>query len=351
KSEQTNLGLDFGFLRNRISGSIEYYSTTTHDMIMNQQLVAFAGFNTMTTNLGEVSNKGIELSITSMNIQNDNFEWSTTFNFSYNKNEIVHLYYEYEDVLDKDGNVIGRKEKDDSGNNWFIGQPISTIWAHRVTGIWQENEIDEAAKYGQRPGDPKIYKNPDNPLQTAANGLIAYDNGDREFLGQTTPPVNWSLRNDFTLFKNWTLSINMYSRMGHKSTSGLFMNDDNNSNAVTQHANHFKKEYWTPENPSNRYARIQASNGGNGGSPSLLFDRSFIRLENISLGYDVPKKIISKINVERLRIFGSVRNVAVWCKDWPYGDPETYNAGGDTNNPYSGGLATRVYSLGLNVTF
>ena len=220
-----------------------------------------------------------------------------------------------------------------------------------MIGIWQENELEEADKYGQRPGDPKIYKNPDNPYQTAANGKIAYNNDDREFLGQTTPPVNWSLRNDFTLFKDWTLSINMYARMGHKGTSSLFMNDDNNSNAVTQHANHYVKEYWTPENPSNRYGRIQASNGGNGGDPNLLFDRSFIRLENISVGYNVPKTITSKINVEKLRIFGSIRNVAVWCKDWPYGDPETYDASGNTNNPFSGGLARRDFSIGLSVTF
>ena len=352
KSEQINLGLDFGFLKNRLTGTIEYYSTTTRDMIMNQTLVGFGGFPTMTSNLGEVSNKGVEFSLTSVNIKNPNFEWSTTFNFSYNKNKILHLYYEYKDVLDKDGNVIGRKEKDDANNNWFIGQPIGTIWAHRVIGIWQENEIEEAAKYGQRPGDPKIYKNPDNPLQVSATtGKIAYNNDDKEFLGQTTPPVNWSLRNDFMLFRDWSLSINMYARMGHKSISNQFLNDDNNSNAVTQHANHYKKEYWTPENPSNRYARIQASNGGNGGDPYLVFDRSFIRLENISLGYNVPKKITSKADIENLKIFGSVRNVAVWCKDWPYGDPETYNASGDTNNPYSGGLATRVFSLGLNVTF
>ena len=351
KSEQKNLGLDFGFLKNRLSGTVEVYSTTTRDMIINQQLVAFAGFNNMTTNLGEVSNKGFEVSLSSTNIKTNNFEWNTTVNFSFNKNKIVHIYNQYEDVKDKDGTVIGRKEKDDANNNWFIGQPISVIWAQRVIGIWQENEIDEAKKYGQRPGDPKIYKNPDNPLQTATNGQIAYNNDDKQFLGQTTPPIYWSMRNDFTLFKNWSLSINMYSLMGHKSISNQFMNDDNNSNAVTQHANHFKKIYWTPENPSNRYARIQASNGGNGGDPNLLFDRSFIRLDNISLGYELPQKITSKMDVGKVKIYGSIRNVAVWCKDWPYGDPETYSVYGDTNNPYSGGLATRVFSLGLNVTF
>jgi hypothetical protein len=350
KSTAWNYGLDFGFLKNRITGSLEYYDVSTKDMIMNQTLAQFAGFSSMTTNLGEVSNKGIEFSITSTNIKNNTFEWSTTFNFSYNQNKIVHLYYEYEDVLDANGNVTGRKESDDINNGWFIGKPISAIWNYRVTGIWQTDEADEAAKYNQRPGDPKIKKNPDNALQTGSNGYVNYNNDDKEFLGQTAPPVNWSLRNDFTLFKNLSLSVNMYARMGHKSLSSEYLNDDNNSNILVQGSNMFKKEYWTPENPSNKYARIQATGPTGATSAPQLFDRSFIRLENISVGYSLPKKLISRYQIEKCKVFGSVRNAALWQKEWPYGDPESYNTS-DANSPYSGGLSTRVFSIGLNVIF
>src|SRR5690606_20323631 len=108
------------------------------------------------------------------NIKNPNLEWSSTMNLSYNKNRIEHLYYEYEDLLDDEGNVIGRKEVNDisSGGNdgWHIGHPIDVIWNYRQTGIWQSDEIEEAKEYNQRPGDPKIQKNPDNPLQKNASG-------------------------------------------------------------------------------------------------------------------------------------------------------------------------------------
>jgi len=356
KSEAWNFGLDFGFWKNRLSGTIEYYNITTRDMIMNRSLPGFPGFSSVMTNLGEVSNKGFEISLTSVNIKNPVVEWSTTVNFSYDKNRIEHLYYTYENILDANGNVIGRRETNDpgarNGAGWFIGQPINAIWDFLQTGIWQVNEIEAAKEYNQRPGDPKIWKNPDNPIQKNASDQYIYNNDDKQFLGQTTPPVNWSMRNDFTLLKNWTVSINIYSRMGHKSTNGNYLNNDNASNILVQGANDFKKEYWTPENPSTEYARLQASGPSGATTAPKLFDRSFIRLENISVAYTLPLALTSKLDIEKVRIYGTVRNVAVWCKDWPYGDPETDSSPNTvTINNGLGGLATRVFTLGLNVTF
>jgi len=341
KTTSTNFGLEFGFLDNRITGNIEYYVMNTHDMIMNQRLPNFSGFESITTNLGEVSNRGIEILISSLNIKNEMLEWSTSLSFSYNKNEIKHLYYEYEDKLDANGNVIGTKEMDDTSNGWFIGQPISAIWNYNVTGIWQVDEIEEAQRYGQKPGDPKVANNYTADDRVNADGTITpvYNNSDREFLGQTAPPVLWSLRNDFTLFKNFTLSFNIYSYMGHKSLSTNFLNQDNGGSIITYNYNRESKRYWTPENPSNRYGRLDAQGPAGLASPNKLYDRSFIRLENISLGYTLPKQWTQMFMVEKVKLYGSIRNAAVWKKDWEYGDPET------------GDLATRICSLGLNVTF
>ncbi|MFT3739254.1 MAG: SusC/RagA family TonB-linked outer membrane protein [Breznakibacter sp.] len=340
KTEALNVGLDFGFLDDRITGTAEYYSMKTHDMIIAQSLPNFTGFSSITTNLGEVQNSGFEISVNSQNIRTEALEWNTSLTFSYNKNRIKHLYYENEDILDGAGNVTGSKERDDSSNNWFIGQPISAIWNYRVTGIWQASEVEEAARYNQRPGDPKIANNYTADDVTNSDGSVTpvYNDKDKEFLGQTAPPVHWQLRNDFTLFKNWNLSFNIYSYMGHKSLSTYYMNNDNGGSRITYNYNTFSKEYWTPENPSDKYARLDAKvpTGASGGK---LYDRSFIRLENISVGYTLPKAFIYRYHIEKVKVYGSVRNVAVWQKDWEYGDPET------------GGLATRIYSLGLNVTF
>lgn len=340
KTASLNFGLDYGFLNDRITGSIDYYSMKTHDMIMAQRLPGFTGFGSITTNLGEVQNRGFELFVSSLNIQKDNFEWRSSVSFSYNKNTIKHLYYQSEDIKDLNGNVIGQKEMDDKSNGWFIGQPISTIWDYRVIGIWQANEATEAAKYGQRPGDPKVANTytADDKVNTDGSITPVYNDNDRAFLGQTAPPVNWQLRNDFTFFKNLSLSLNIYSYMGHKSLSGNYLNQDNGGSLITYNYNTFAKEYWTPENPTNEYARLDAKVPAGAGA-GKLYNRSFIRLENIAVGYTLPKSLTNKWSVQKVKAFGSIRNVATWQKDWEYGDPET------------GGLATRLFSVGLNVTF
>jgi len=340
KTTSWNFGLDYGFLNDRITGALEYYTMSTTDMIMWQRLPGFTGFGSVISNLGEVTNEGFEVSISSQNIKTNNFEWNTTFNLSYNKNRIKHLYYEDQNVLDPNGNIIGVREMDDETNKWFIGKPISAIWDYRVTGIWQTDEYEEAAKYGQKPGDPKVANNPANDkINEDGSITIVYDNDDKEFLGQTSPPWHWQLRNDFTLFKNLDISFNIYSYMGHKSIEGYYLNQDNGGSLITYNYNTYKKNYWTPENPTNKYGRLNAQGPAGITGIGRIYNRSFIRLENISVGYTLPKEWVRKLDMERVKIYGSVRNVATWKKDWEYGDPET------------SGLATRVFSLGLNVTF
>jgi TonB-linked SusC/RagA family outer membrane protein len=341
KTTAWNFGLDFGFLKDRITGSLEYYVMNTNDMIMSQRLPEFIGFSSITTNLGEVQNRGIEISVNSLNVKNDILEWSTTLGFSYNKNEIKHLYYEDEDILDDGGNVTGSKEMDDKTNGWFIGQPISAIWNYRVTGIWQVSELEEAKKYGQKPGDPKVANNytADDKKNDDGSVTPVYNDKDKEFLGQTAPPVHWSLRNDFTFFKSLSFSFNIYSYMGHKSTETYYLNDDNGGSRILNAYNTFVKEYWTPENPSDTYARLGTSGPTGAASAPRLHNRSFIRLESISLGYTLPREWTTKVAIEKAKIYGSIRNVGAWQADWEYGDPET------------GNLATRIFSLGLNLTF
>ena len=341
KTKSWNVALDFGFLNDRLTGTIDVYKMRTTDMIMSQPLQAFTGFDTITTNLGQVDNSGIEISLSSTNIRNRNIEWNTTLSFSYNKNRIKHLFYEYQNIFDSNGNIVGEKESDYKASSWFIGKPINEIWNYKVTGIWQKDEWEEAAKYGQQPGDPKLWNNPDNDVYNEDGSLktVVYNDDDKVFLGTTTAPVNWSLRNDFTLWKNLTFSINMYSKMGHKSLSTNYLNDDDyGGHMAYAAANRPAKEYWTLNNPTNKYGRISAQGPEGAKSPGKLYDRSFIRLENISIGYVMPKQWTKKWGLESVKLSGSIRNVCTWSKDWEYGDPET------------GGLGTRLYSFGINLS-
>ena len=172
------MGVDFAVLDYRLTGSVEWYHKKTHDMIMGKRLPNFTGFSSITTNLGEVQNSGIEITLNSTNIERENFTWGTSLGFSFNKNKINHLYYEY----DENG-----KEMDDTSNKWFIGKPIGEIWDYEVDGIWQLDEAAEAAKVGQKPGDPKVinhYTGDDK-----ADGTPVYNDNDKVFQGTTAPPI------------------------------------------------------------------------------------------------------------------------------------------------------------------
>jgi hypothetical protein len=338
KTTSWNVGLDLGFLRDRINASIEFYNMPTTDMIMNQSLPDFTGFSSITTNLGMVENRGVELTLNTRNIERENFRWETTFSLSYNRNRIKSLYGEYE--IDAQGNVTS-KERDDISNEWFIGQPIGAIWDYEVTGIWQKDEVEEAARYGQKPGDPKVanHHTADDRVNADGSTSPVYNNSDKVFLGRRTAPVHWSMRNSFTIYKNWSASFNLYSYMGHKSLDSNYLNNDNNASQITNNQNIYTKEYWTPDNPSNVYARLSAQGPTGLGQPRRVIDRSFIRLENVSVAYTIPTSHLSKIGIQSARLFATVRNVTTWSKEWVYGDPE------------SGDIAPRTYSLGINLTF
>ena len=326
KTTAYNVGLDFSVLDSRFTGSVEWYYKKTHDMIMNQRLPNFTGFSSITTNLGEVTNSGFELTLNSRNMEIKNFTWNTSFGFSYNKNRINHLYYEY----DENG-----KEINDTSNKWYIGKPVGEIWDFEVDGIWQLNEATEAAKVNQKPGDPKVvnhYTNDDKE-----DGTPVYNDKDKVYQGTTAPPIYWNLRNDFTFLKDFTFSFSMYSYMGHKSQAGYYLNGDNSGSMFTQTSNTYKKEYWTPENPTNDYARLNAVGPSGATGVQKVYNRNFVRLDNITLGYTLPVKFTRKYQIEKIRLTAGINNVCTF-DSWDYGDPET------------GGFSNRQFQFGINVT-
>ena len=155
---------------------------------------------------------------------------------------------------------------------------------------------------------------------------------DKEFLGYKTPRFRWNMRHSFTFFKNFEASFMLYSYWGHMGT----MNSAKNRDSFPERVNSYKIPIWTPETPHNDYARIYSAQGG------AVFDvwrnRSFIRLDNISLAYSFPKWILDKTKLQDLKVFGTIRNVGWWAPKWEFWDPE--NSG---PNP-------RYFTLGVNLT-
>ncbi|MCR4859859.1 MAG: SusC/RagA family TonB-linked outer membrane protein [Bacteroidales bacterium] len=330
RSESYNIALDYGFLKNRITGSIEAYHIITKDMILNRTLPNFTGFSEIAANIGQVSNRGFEITVNSRNIDRPNFRWNTTFNLSYNRNRIDHLYYEY----GEDG-----KELDDIASQWFIGKPISVIWNYDVMGIYQVNEADEAKKLGLVPGDVKVrnvYADNDRILDDGTR-VPVYDNNDKLFLGDSQFPVLWSLYNNFTIMRNLDFSFNLASQMGAKfidTMYSVFAEDVTLENGL----NFVNRPYWRPDRPYNDWGRINAQMPA-GASGGLLHNRSFIRLENVSLAYNVPKSFISRFGISSLRLNATVRNAGVISLDgWKYYDPQTLS------------FMNRTITFGVSVT-
>ena len=334
RTSSINLGLDFSLFKNVVSGSIEVYKKSTHDLLILRALPDVTGFSNVWDNLGQVDNKGFELTLNSTNIKHPNFSWRTTGTFSLNRNKIVHLYGPVDVVDPATGKVTGQVEKDDVGNRWFIGHDLDQIWDLKVLGVWQQNEATEAAKYGVVPGDFKIQD---------VNGDGKFSDADRQFLGYKTPRFQWSLRNEFTFYKNFDFSFQIYSIWGQYND----FNQAKNNGGFPDRQNSYMYPYWRKDNPINDYARLFSSNGG--ASYSVYRHTSNIRLNTVSLGYTLPKTLTSRAKIESLKIYVNVNNPFSYQPDWNYWDAEYRNR--DANGVISIAIPPRYYTLGLNLTF
>lgn len=326
RNTSLNLGLDFGLFNNRIDGAIEVYQMNTTDLLVQRSLPNVIAFDWVMDNLGEVQNRGLEVSLNSTNIVRDNFSWRTNFNFQLNRNKILHVYRNF----DKDGNELS-----DISNRWFIGQPIDVIWDWKPEGIWQLGQEEEAKVYGLSPGDYRLQ-------DVNSDGRL--DQDDRQFLGFSEPRFRWSMRNDFSFLKNFTASFMMYSLLGHQSPFNWLKS----RNGFPDRMNSYRFPYWTTENPSNEWARI-ASNEGSTTGFNLYRKRSFVRLDNVSLAYAVPKSFVSKYQIESLRLYFNVRNAALLAPSWQLWDPE-WDPDNGVGTGAGPGPTPRFFTFGIDLT-
>jgi TonB-linked SusC/RagA family outer membrane protein len=318
-----NFGLDFSILKGLLDGSLEYYKMNTLDLLVDRKLPDLTGFASVATNLGELENKGVEFTLNARIMDKENFKWRGSFNISYNKNIIVHLYGDMVPVKDASGNVIGEKEGDDITNKWFIGHSNTQVWEPKIIGVWQKGEEAEAIKYGQYPGDFRLED---------VDGSGKINELDNQFQGNTVAPVRWNLRQEFNFYKNFDLSMSFYAANGHVGTYNVAKNRD----GFPERVNAYITPYWTPENPINNGARIYSNEGG--AVFNVWRNRSFVRFDALSLAYNVPANILKKVQIANLKLVGSIRNVGFWAPEWKFWDPET------------SGPSPRMFTLGINLT-
>ncbi|TMI74300.1 MAG: SusC/RagA family TonB-linked outer membrane protein [Bacteroidetes bacterium] len=339
-NRSTNFGLDYSIFKGKVSGSFDFYNRITKYLLVNRTLSSVTGVappSSILTNLGEVGNKGVEFTVNTVNLQKRNFSWNTSFGIWTNKNKIIHLYGATPDYDPLTGKEIGRSEKDDLVNNWYIGKSISAVYDYPIQGVWQTADKALATQYGFQPGDMRLVD---------GNGDGKYTIADKRFIGDFSPKYSWNLRNEFKIYKNFDFSFVLYARMGQLSTFNEATNGsrNNSNNIFYDRVNFYEVPYWTPYNPTNEYGKIGSTRGG-GITWNVYKKSSFVRLSNISLAYTIPAELTQKWKIGSLKFYANVVNAAVFSK-WNYFDPEYHGADGLSNiTP-----VPRTYNFGLNLT-
>ncbi len=313
-----NVGVDFGVLKNRITGTIDVYTAKTSNVLVQRQLPSTTGYQSVWSNIGGISNKGIEVELKSINL-NGALKWETNFVFSLNRDEITKLY--------------GGNNDKDIGNAWFVGESISALYDYQSTGrVWTEEELFTGKILkGWYPGQFK-YVDQNN------DGVIEPVN-DRKVIGYESPSYRFSVNNAFT-YKNFSLTIFINSIQGGKNhymannaqmiNPLFYMQERTNNSAINN--------YWRPDVPTTNTTGIYNLPIQQSG---IYQSRSFVRLQDVSLAYKFGQRFLDKMSLKSCQIYISSKNPYVWTK-WQGWDPEI----GVSDTPL-----TRSVILGLRLSF
>ena len=303
---------------------MDVYVSHTTDQIFTRKIPVMIGFAGMKTTMGQVDNFGIEATLKTINIRKNDFTWDTSVMFWINRNTLVHLYGE-----DTDGDG---KEDDDVSSGLFIGKHLGAIYGYRQDGIVQVNDTEYRNANGVAPGTPKY-------VDISGNGTIGPE--DREILGYTSPNFRLNISNTFT-YKNFELYCLLTGTFGG---NGYYLKS--NTAAYMVYSSMFANNgvyipWWTPQNQSNVYPA--ATFGGDDRFLGLQ-SRAFVRLQDVTLSYNLRNEKIKSFGINALKVFLSAKNIMTLTK-WEGADPET--GAGVSSGTYP--ILTSV-SLGANINF
>ena len=374
-STEYNAGIDFGFIGGRINGSIDVYQKTSKDLLFGVQLPLVSGGGTMMTNIGSVRNTGIEIALTTINIENKDWHWETTVTFAHNKNKV-------REINGTGDRVLGKGQTD----NLFVGYSTNNVYAYEWGGIVSDRDMtvpnNQAAKNaGLTPGSTmkeydyyyQVYGLTEGqPWVVDQNGDGNIDPDDRtiqsmdpDFTGSFTSNLSW---------KNWDFSFSLYAKVGYKVYSSFLtsnildlsdrgrqklnmdwyipagtlidcdgVNEDGTYiNPKYQETTHYG-EYPFPNNGG--------SSGGVGRQASEwnqakgVVGASFLKVKNITLGYTFDKTILKKFGCQHLRLYATVTNPFV-ITGYKGFDPEWAGAGVKQDGP-----STINYQIGASIKF
>ncbi|MBN1925518.1 MAG: TonB-dependent receptor [Prolixibacteraceae bacterium] len=363
KTTEVDFGIDFSAFDNRVNIVADVYNKISDGLLMERSLAIEAGGGaTVNDNIGKVSNKGVEVSLNTVNVKTKDLRWETTFSVAINKNAIEELY--------------GGTVEQDLGNNWFVGQPVDIFYNYTLGGIVDDRPLTVTLPnsteqktyehayefyreyYGLFHGMPYIedFNN---------NGTI--DDEDRSIIGKAEPDWTGSFSTSL-IYKNWDLSASVYAKIGYMVSSPFLRKYEAYNDRGRLHIN---MDYYIPAGApillddgtvgvqeethygTHPYPNDQIENGGTGtyygtsGNSGVYYltDASFVKVKNISLGYTLPAKALGKVGISHLRLYANILNPFVFTEYKGF-DPEW--AGSDLSD---GGPSTITYQFGVNLKF
>lgn len=320
-TSSANVGVDLGLFKDRISATLEYYHSVTKDLLMSKSLNKTTGYSSQLVNMGSVLNQGIELTLNLIPVKTKDFTWLIDVTFAANENKILSLNGQ----VDANGKPV-----DDTANGWFIGHNIDAAYDYKFEGIWQLTDVipDFGPNYHPQPGDIKV-------KDVNGDGLITVD--DRVVMDEAP---KWTGSIGSTLkYKGIDFTFDFYTVQGAMKQNP-YLYDGNYGGDLHGVNNGIKVNYWTIENPSNTNPRPRTATIDYFSSLSYQ-DASYIRLRNLSLGYNFSKSLIKKIKMTNLRIYGTATNIWTSTKYLSYSPEMTAGAYPEP----------KTFVAGLNVTF
>lgn len=321
RTTQYNVGVDYGFFNNRLTGSIDAYKTKTDDLLLEMSIPSLTGYVSTYANVGKTSGYGIDLQVNAIPIQTKDFSWSTTLTWSMDRNRIDEL-------------SNGRTE--DVNNKWFVGEEIGVYYDWVYDGIWKTEEAEEAAKYGRKPGQIKVKDlNNDDTIDA---------NDDKKIVGHTRPRWTGGWSNTFS-YKNFELSFFILSRWGFTVPQG----------AVTLDGRYMQRkiDYWVAGTNENAKYYSPGSNGEGAdafNSAMNYQDGSYIKVRNISLGYNFTPQQLKNLGINNLKLYVQAMNPFNIYKACDFLDTDLVNY--DNNTKTFGSPTTlKSFVIGVNIGF
>lgn len=349
KTAQSDVGLEIGLFKGRISIEADYYYRKTTDMLLDAPVPRTSGYATIRRNVGSMQNQGIELGISTVNIERAGFQWTSNFNISMNRNKVLSL------ATPSDIFGVGGPNFTNQTNIIRIGEPVGSFWGLTRLGVWSEAEREEAAKYTSYrngltmlPGDIKYLD---------VNGDKAITDADRSIIGNGSPLAWGAFTNTFR-YNNFDLTLELqYSYGNDVMMMNLHASEDRQAlaNSYTSVLN-----AWTPTNQNTPIAQIRDTRAGyvTNVDSHWIKDGSFLRGRNLLVGYNFPSSVTSKLKLSRLRVYASAQNFFLLVTDKIIGDPEvTPTNQGDGSSAFSQGMMWHnypkptTYMAGLQIAF